>query len=164
MTWHQLFRQRFSNLATFLTRRVLRLPRGSLMARYAHLYLVFIQSALLHFLMDAASGYSLGRSGSPRFFLMQAAAITAEDFVTWACAQTAGPPRRGADGRPVLWARALGYAWVLVWLAWTTPGWMYPLIAVPKADGSFVLPVGVVRPALEGWRAMGNGTVPKSEL
>ncbi|KAL9120579.1 MAG: hypothetical protein Q9187_002866 [Circinaria calcarea] len=79
--WHQFQRQKLTGPAGFLVFDLLRLPRGSLKARYTHLMIVFAISGLQHALIDMAEGYSWQSSGSVQFFLTQAVGIMIEDAV-----------------------------------------------------------------------------------
>lgn len=79
--WHQQFRQRYSNLATYIVRKILRLRLGSIFARYIHLALASRASGMMHVLIDISAGLPLSHSGTVRFFVMQAIGIAFEDGV-----------------------------------------------------------------------------------
>lgn len=60
-----------------------------------------------------------------------------------------GVSREDEQGPPRLWARILGGVWVVGWLIWTTPMWVYPgLRAAARVTGNKgeFLPFSVV-----GW-------------
>lgn len=52
------------------------------------------------------------------------------------------------DGRPpALWARMVGFVWLVAFLTWTTPGWSYPLLSRNRGQlKDSVVPFSVVRP------------------
>ena len=123
-----MLRQRMGNLATWLTQSVLGLRRGSVAARYLHLFLVFFHSGVYHLVINVAEGIEPRRSTSLTFFVQQAAAIMAEDFVIWLEQRALGKEPASVGARPSLGWRFLGYFWTAIFLAWTFPGWTYPVI------------------------------------
>lgn len=54
--------------------------------------------------------------GFLQFFMLQAAAITAEDAVQYVYARAFGP-----GNHPRLWQRWLGYVWVVCWFGFSLP-------------------------------------------
>ena len=72
---------------------------------------------------------------------MQALGIMIEDTVQgifrWLNAQkrTAASPRG--------WKRAFGFLWLLIWLTWTTPVWVYPI--AQRSSGKGILPFSLLR-------------------
>ena len=128
-TWHQILRQRLGNSATWLTQSVLGLRRGTLAARYAHLFLVFFHSGVYHLLINIAEGTDLRHSTSVTFFVTQAVAIAVEDLVIWLGQRALGVKPGVAGSRPSLGWRILGYVWTALFLAWSFPVWAYPIIA-----------------------------------
>ncbi len=78
-------------------------------------------SGLLHALAEFGGGMPLQRSGTMRFFIMQAIGITFEDIVRAVFRRIS---YRGMVER--LLSYTIGYFWVASFLIWTTPGWFYP--------------------------------------
>ena len=107
----------------------MKFPRGTNRSSYSQLYIAFFLSGLLHFaaefLIEMRMVYR-----APKFFLLQAVAITFEDFVIYIAKRAL---RRGGielnPGRPdESWAeavvRVIGYCWVTLWFCSTLPGWL----------------------------------------
>lgn len=42
-----------------------------------------------------------------------------------------------------VWARAVGYSWVILWLSWATPVWAYPTLRGNGGAASESLPLSV---------------------
>ncbi|MCJ1396151.1 hypothetical protein MMC18_009040 [Xylographa bjoerkii] len=140
--WHQSVRKRINNPASFLTYSALHLRRGSLFARYTALFLTFVMSTCQHATGDIASGISLARTGSPSFFMVQGVGMVIEDTVQAAVAWLAP---RTAIGKPALWHRLVGYAWVFLWMFWCTPFYSFPVSANNKGDKDAILPFSVLK-------------------
>ena len=57
---------------------------------------------------------------------------------------------RGTQKQPSLWARLVGYAWVVLFLTWSTPAFTYPMSAGYKGEErDEILPFSLVS-ALQG--------------
>ena len=105
--------------------RSLGFRKGTHASSYTQLYAAFALSALLH----QANIFNVTRrdGGEARFFLSQAAAITAEDAVRWAWrALVSG--RRKADP-PTRAERLVGLACVFAWFSYCLPPFVGPLLA-----------------------------------
>lgn len=90
--------------------------------------------------MDKAQGIPFRDGGVTGFFVMLAVGITMEDLVQWGFQRLQHPEaQRNPKGendktrsatfssRPSPRAyKILGYAWVFLFLSWTTPLWLYP--------------------------------------
>jgi hypothetical protein len=111
-------------------------PQKSLVARYMKIFMAFFLSGLLHLNSDRAIGISAEKSGAVWFFLMQAVAITTEDFFQELC-------RRASITRRWPGLCYLGYVWVTSILFLTTPRWIYPAI-VADPTPMILLPLGIV--------------------
>lgn len=118
----------FTHPASFLTYGVLRLPKHTIRARYTHVFFTFLISGLLHVGAEIGGERPLQDSGTLRFFITQVLGIMIEDTVqaTFRSARLKSEGRR----RP-LWLRPLGYVWVVAFLYWSTPAWLYPDAAGP---------------------------------
>ncbi|KAI9642741.1 hypothetical protein NHQ30_008472 [Ciborinia camelliae] len=134
--WHQSVRKRINHPATYITYSVLGLPSRSIIARYTALILTFTMSTFQHATGDVASGIPWWRTGSPSFFMSQAAGFIAEDLFQhfWG--------RLG--GKSNLMTRIFGYLWVFLWMFWTTPFYSYPVSGANKGDP--IIPFSVLKP------------------
>jgi Membrane bound O-acyl transferase family len=151
-----MLRQSFSSPANFLAHDVLRLTEHRLTARYTKLLATFFVSGLMHMAVDMSLGMPPSESGSVRFFCTQALGIMFEDGMQAIC-RSARRRRGGSSSNasakaesqpPTNWARALGYVWVLAFMSWSTPVWVYPAIWMNKGEEAAkdaLLPFSVVR-------------------
>lgn len=105
------------------------MKQGGLVSRYAFTTLVFTVSGVFHALSDISQGIPLGESGATRFFCIQALGIMVED-----AAQALFKQYRGGEmtNKTRTATRAAGYLWVVAWLSWTSPIWIYPAMARDK--------------------------------
>jgi len=125
----------FAGLGRLVANKLLKFPRGSNRSSYTQLYVAFLLSGLLHFSGD----FMLEKRMVYRtfkFFLLQAVAITFEDFVFYIAK---GFLRRGGvevkPGRAdETWAdavvRVVGYCWVTLWICLTLPIWLDGLSSI----------------------------------
>jgi len=107
----------------------LRFPRGTNRSSYTQLYIAFFLSGAIHFSGEFMFERRLVYR-SFKFFLLQAVAISFEDFVIYTAKRLL--IRRGIELRPgkvdEFWAEAAlrggGYCWVTLWFCLTLPVWM----------------------------------------
>ncbi len=128
--WHQRNRQLLSEPTRFIAHNLLRLPTGqrSELSRCVTIILVFLLSGFLHFTIDIAAGIPCRESGAIRFFLVQAVGIIVEDyFIDFLARLRPRSHKRKATANVATYDRIAGYVWVLLWLSWTVPGWLYPI-------------------------------------
>ncbi|KAJ6533175.1 membrane bound O-acyl transferase family-domain-containing protein [Mycena capillaripes] len=116
--WHQLMRRFLSSHGKHLAHRVLKLSPGSNASAYVQLYTAFAISGLIHYATETMAFRHWG-SGAQTFFMLQACAITLEDFIVFVA--------KKAGFRKGLRIRVLGYAWTWAWLALTLPAWQVQL-------------------------------------
>lgn len=118
--------QMLSGLGRFVANKVFKFPRGTNLSSYTQLYTAFFLSATFHF----AGEFTYERRfvyRSFKFFLLQAVAITFEDFIIYAVKRTLlwmGIERDPGDGggyRVGVVVRTVGYIWVVMWFCWTLP-------------------------------------------
>ena len=110
-----------------ITANILKLPKRSIPARYVSLVLMFLLSGILHMVIDVASGIPWQDSGAIRFFCTQPLGIILEES---AQAVYGSSPMLQRLCKPrMVWVRLLGYAWVLNFMVWTVPAYMYPLMS-----------------------------------
>lgn len=57
-----------------------------------------------------------------------------EDGVQAVYRSVRGLSRGGQKGPPPLWARVVGYVWVVVFLTWSTPAFTYPMSAAYRGE------------------------------
>ncbi|KAF2446664.1 hypothetical protein P171DRAFT_430761 [Karstenula rhodostoma CBS 690.94] len=116
--WHQSIRRSVTTLA-YLAIDALHIARGTTLASYAHVWLAFFISGFMHAqsmaLLPRPPNITLheATAGMLYFFLWQAFAITAEDFVIWLWKTS------GLSINPAPWNSVLGYVWVIfsMWIS-----------------------------------------------
>ncbi|ORY04455.1 membrane bound O-acyl transferase family-domain-containing protein [Clohesyomyces aquaticus] len=154
--WHQAMSSCLTGPAKYLTFRLLRLPRRSLISRYILTTIVFVLSGCMHLCADTAAGIPISESGVVRFFATQALGLVIEDFVqgAWRIVEEEGgkswtlPPiwraRWKAPKKSGVrwWQKGIGYVWVVAWLAWSMPVWTYP--AARRSQGEGILPFSIL--------------------
>jgi len=107
----------------------LKLPRGSNRSSYAQLYIAFFLSGIIH----SSGDFMLEKrmvSRSFKFFLLQAVAITFEDFIIYIVRGLLS--RGGVELKPgrvdeswmEMVVRVVGYCWVTIWFCVTLPVWL----------------------------------------
>jgi hypothetical protein len=119
----------------FIPDKVLRLRRGTILSRYSRLLLAFLISGAVHHCMEHFYRFSAEDSFAvERFYALQAFGIMLEDAVQ---AMTAHVPLSKSV------RRAVGYFWVLAFMAWSTPIMSYP--SMRGGDPGQIVPFSVVR-------------------
>lgn len=83
-------------------------------------------------------GIPAAESGALAFFLIQPLGIAVEDLVNWAFA-----PLFKRFPLPQFMSRCVGALWVSVWMAWTVPWYMYPIVGKGSGDDG-VIPVSII--------------------
>ena len=113
-------------LGKLVANKFLKFPRGTNRSSYTQLYIAFFLSALIHFSGDFMFEKRLVHR-SFKFFLLQAVAITVEDFVIYSAKRLLH--WRGIELKlgkaDESWAeavlRVIGYCWVTLWFCFTVP-------------------------------------------
>ncbi|KAL1961854.1 hypothetical protein VTN77DRAFT_978 [Rasamsonia byssochlamydoides] len=123
--WHQTNTHKLSSISNFLVHDVFRLPRGTLVARYARVMAAFAVSAAMHVLIDIAAGISIHNSGALTFFCTQILGIVVEDLGVGAYRYLLG---RDGTRPPALAEKLVGFAWVGAFLVWSAPVYLYPMM------------------------------------
>ncbi|KDQ11714.1 hypothetical protein BOTBODRAFT_35147 [Botryobasidium botryosum FD-172 SS1] len=131
--WHQSIQRMVVPHNKFVSRTVLRLPRGSYLSAFVQLLVAFSLSALMHCGGDYMAVRRLDISWP--FFTSQAFGIAAEDWVI----KLGGGMVSSAVVR-----RVIGYVWVLSWfrlsVPWIVGSWVdMGLVATPKSSRISVL-------------------------
>ena len=131
VVWHQHLRKHLSGPADVIVYKVLRLRKGPLLTRYAHLSLVFLLSGLLHAWTEIGQGFTWRESGQIQFFMTQVLGIMLEDAVQALFRFVRGVKRGSA---PTRGSRVIGYIWLVIFFWWSTPAWFYPRLRVSGGD------------------------------
>jgi len=121
-----LVHQMLVGFGRLIANKLLKFPRGTNRSSYTQLYVVFFLSGLVHFggdfIVEKRMVY-----GSFNFSLLQAVAITFEDFVIYIAKRLLrwGGMELRPGGDDESWAevvvRVIGYCWVTLWFCWTLP-------------------------------------------
>ena len=116
-------------LGRLVANNLLKFPRGTIWSFCTQLYLAFFLTGLIHFAGDIMVQQKLVYY-SFKFFLLQAVAITFENFVIYITKRSLR--RMGVEleaenvdgtwGGVVL--RVIGYCWVTLWFCLTFPLWL----------------------------------------
>lgn len=109
ISWHQINTRKFSSIAHYVTHVLLRLPRGTVFARYMRLLVASTSSGIRHWITNLASGH---KSGAISSFLAQVVGIELEDFATSFC-EILIPKRLKL---PRCAAQVVGLLWVALYL------------------------------------------------
>jgi hypothetical protein len=88
-------------------------------------------------------GIPRAEAGSLRFFLLQPLGIMLEDGVQMLTGNILSTSHLGR----VRTRQIIGYAWVMVFLVWTTPTWFYPQQRT-ALDPTGLLPFHLIQPVL----------------
>lgn len=121
--WHQNLRATVEGISQFVTHVVLQFPERTIVARYSNIFLAFFLSGLIHITSDHGMTLQPYESGAIRFFLTQALGIVLEDAFQAAYYYISGKKR--SANAPLL-HKFVGYVWLVLFLAWSTPAWSYP--------------------------------------
>jgi hypothetical protein len=103
--------------------QVLGLFRGTTIARYLRILTAFSASGVMHLLIDLCSGISLRNSGAMKTFLAQALGLIMEDIAMNIYQRLPKHARL-----PVYLEKALGVTWVALFLTWSVPAYIYPMM------------------------------------
>jgi hypothetical protein len=82
--------------------------------------------------MDLAFGVPRAKTGAIWFFCLQAVGIIAEHIIQYVF-------RAQLERMSTLSKRVIGYAWVSLFLLWTTPVWLNPIMLCLYEDGQRVM-------------------------
>ncbi|KAK7434729.1 hypothetical protein CaCOL14_008285 [Colletotrichum acutatum] len=118
-SWHQCLRSGLTGHADVIEHHIFPF-RQRLVSRYLRIFISFFISGLIHHTSDIAMGMTAKNAGAFMFFLLQPIGIIAEDAIQAISKQA--PVCHSASRVRVF----VGYLWVLVFLAWSTPTWFYP--------------------------------------
>jgi len=124
-----MLRFNLEGISGFMAHDVLNLPRKGLIQRYSKILFCFIASGGMHLVADlggglSATGPSGASSGAMQFFCTQAIGIVLEDMVVNAFRYFVRTPSQTGS---VMFSRVVGCMWVILFLSWSTPVWIYPI-------------------------------------
>ncbi|KAL3253389.1 hypothetical protein ABHI18_009532 [Aspergillus niger] len=125
-TWHQTLRQLLCSNADFVSGSILRLP-----VRFQWCFRVifaFLVSGLVHTGMDVGFGVRIDESGALWFFALQILGVAGEMLAERLLGPVSVFLSRGVR-------RGVGFVWVAVFMLWTLPVWIYPILVQLYADG-----------------------------
>ena len=89
----------------------------------------------MHIFADAGGGLPMRQSGALWFFSMQVLGIMIEDGVLAIYRRLTGSKR---SSLMVSVERAVGYVWVVFFLIWTSPVWIYPVTLQMKEEDALL--------------------------
>jgi hypothetical protein len=146
--WHQLLRRPLTAPANFFVHEVLQLPRQSVPAGALTLVFSFALSGILHTAAGVSSGMPAYQLGVFRFFCTNALGLMFEQGIVSLYRRVQGQDKSERQGisEPDWYIRAAGYVWVIMFMTWTGPSWIYPqAIRAPAAGPTAFLPFSVIR-------------------
>ena len=138
--WHQNNREKTSVPTRYIVRDVLNLPQKSYLGHQLCFFLVFLLSGFLHATIDLSAGIPWHESGAIRFFCTQALGIWIEEVARALCVGL----YYGVQPLP-RWTLLVGYIWVVLFLSWSWPAYMYPMLyRTREGSADSFLPFSVV--------------------
>lgn len=78
------------------------------------------------------------QSGALQFFSIQPLGIVIEDLILFRLVSGFKPKRP-----PTMVQRCIGFAWVGLWMAWTAPAYLYPIMDKSGSDDG-VAPISII--------------------
>ena len=138
--WHQNNREKLSVPTRYIVRDVLNLPKESYLGHQLFFFLVFLLSGFLHSTIDLSAEIPWHESGAIRFFCTQALGIWTEEVIRAFCV------RLYWGIRPLpRWTVLVGHVWVALFLSWSWPAYMYPMLHRTREESAdSFLPFSVV--------------------
>ncbi|PGH15363.1 hypothetical protein AJ80_05547 [Polytolypa hystricis UAMH7299] len=144
--WHQMLR-RTVNAYTGAFVDAVYLPPGTFRT-YTQLWLSFMISGVMHavsiYLIPAPLNIPFRERslGFFQFFILQAAAITFEDFVQYLYRNVAPGAKRSS-----WWHRLLGYGWTICWFAFSLPYFLDIMLKMKNMEKP-MLPFTLLKPVV----------------
>lgn len=137
--WHQALRWPHVALSTFITRDVLRLPKPSLLERYANIFVAFTLSAIFHTFINIGNGKEWIQMFC--FFQSFGLAIPLEDAVQALWRRISGDSFAYKDEDVPMWKKIVGFIWVFFYFSAVAPWHIYPA-ARGASEGDVTMPFG----------------------
>jgi hypothetical protein len=144
-----LLRRPLTAPANYLVHNILQLSRHSIPAGIITIISSFALSGLLHTAAGISSGMPADQLGIFRFFCTQAFGVIVEQAVVSLYSKMKGQNTDASQEQhdPAWYARIAGYVWVMAFMTWTGPSWIYPQAAkVPAQGPTNFLPFSII-----GW-------------
>ena len=141
MVWHQNNRLKLSESARYIVYKILKLQRDSVATQYTTLFFTFFISGILHSIIDVSSGIPWRQSGAIAFFCTQALGIILEEWVQKV--YNSNRDMKSQADRPALFVRMIGWVWVTMFMAWSAPVWLYPMLYRDRGAKDSILPYSV---------------------
>lgn len=143
--WNQINTRKFLSFASYFMTDCLRLPAKSPLRPYLRVFIVFLISGVMHLLIDIASGIDIRDSGALSFFMVQIVGIAIEDIYR----KTKSQFCRFTTSRLRHWERLVGYVWVLTFLTWSVPAYLFPILSRSGPTDS-TIPFSIIGKARHG--------------
>ena len=138
--WHQNNREKTSVPVRYIVQDIFNLPKESYLGHQLCFFLVFLLSGFLHYTIDLSAGIPWHASGAIRFFCTQALGIWIEEAIRALCVSL----YYGVQPLP-RWTVLVGYIWVVLFLSWSWPAYMYPMLYRTREESAdSFLPFSVV--------------------
>lgn len=99
------------------------LSRGTNRAKYTRILFAFMSSGVMHLGVDLSAGVALHDSSAVRFFVTQALGLIFEDCIMSIYCLAPHSMRL-----PATLTKTLGFVWVLLFLTWSVPAYLYPMM------------------------------------
>ncbi|KAE8155271.1 membrane bound O-acyl transferase family-domain-containing protein [Aspergillus avenaceus] len=131
-SWHQVLRTLLVSNADFLTSSILRIPPTSQWACYPRVLFAFTVSGFVHMGMDLAFGVPRAKTGAIWFFCLQAVGVLLEGAFHKVF-------KTQIQGMNTVVKRMIGYTWVALFMLWSTPVWLNPIMLCLYEDGQWVM-------------------------
>lgn len=133
--WHQLVRQPFGSVSSFITRDILGLPHKSVVERYSNVILVFFFSGGLHVVLDFVQGIPIEESGAMLLFMCAPLGLMIEDGIKaiwkYICVPHETKAQNERNSSP-FWQKIIGFCWTMAWASVTSTWYFYPQMLRPE--------------------------------
>lgn len=106
----------------------------------------FFLSGVMHIAADAGGGVTFTESGALRTFCTQALGVVIEDAVQYVYRTHL---KRSGQNEITMFERCVGYIWVLSFLIWSSPAWVFPVTRNMRFEDD-LLSWNAVKPILFG--------------
>ncbi|KAJ8058855.1 hypothetical protein OCU04_011838 [Sclerotinia nivalis] len=151
--WHQNLRSLLTGPAAKITYDVLHLRRGSLPAHFSSVIITFALSGIMHSYAGVAAGMSPKQLNVIHLFITQALGVVVEDLVRLGFLKATGQgSKKGKNDTPSLAHKIIGYLWVVAFMTWSGPVWLYPQASKPTSLGinSSFVPYSIIKAWMMG--------------
>ncbi|KAB8229582.1 wax synthase family protein [Aspergillus alliaceus] len=124
--WQKLPYRSYGSFASLISTRILRVPEGTIWARYIKNILVFWLSGLVHFVAWHRQGFGCAAHSVFLWYFIQPVGFVIEANVQslWYRWQRKG---ESMSLTSCIAKRLIGYIWVVLWMFWSVPKYVYTL-------------------------------------